>query len=414
MRQVDGWLATPNRVRDAGRHRRPDVAQDPVEVESEEHGTEPTGGLRHRSQGRAARPATHRGPGPATIRDPVAPRRYGRFRGHRRSPVGGDGAGDVLEETGFSTGSTTPSGRRWSATPRPFASWPAPGRARPACSPGASPGGCPRAPPSPPTSSPSPSPAGPRPSCGARLSQLGVREQVAAGTFHSIAYGQLRRWWADNDERPPAVLDSKIRMLAKLDAQAWAVTGARAGARAGRRGRRDRVGQGPPGAAPPATRRRRWPPVAGRRFRRAPSPRCTSGTSTRSGAGTGSTSTTSSCCAPPPWRTIVGSARPSAGASVTCSSTSSRTSTPCSSGCWRRGATDRPDLCVVGDPNQAIYAWNGADAGYLTGFRQRYPGAEVVRLDDNYRSSPQVLAVANAVLDGSPAAGGDRAVRRRR
>jgi DNA helicase II / ATP-dependent DNA helicase PcrA len=56
------------------------------------------------------------------------------------------------------------------------------------------------------------------------------------------------------------------------------------------------------------------------------------------------------------------------------------------------------DLCVVGDPNQAIYAWNGADPTFLTEFRQRFTQAEVVRLDDNYRSTPQILMVADAVL----------------
>src|SRR5438067_6125349 len=64
---------------------------------------------------------------------------------------------------------------------------------------------------------------------------------------------------------------------------------------------------------------------------------------------------------------------------------------------WRG---DRNDLCVVGDPNQAIFGWNGADATYLTGFQHRFAGAEVVRLEDNYRSSPQILAVADAVLTG--------------
>ena len=70
----------------------------------------------------------------------------------------------------------------------------------------------------------------------------------------------------------------------------------------------------------------------------------------------------------------------------------------------------RDDLCVVGDPNQAIYAWNGADPTALTGFLDRYPAGEVLRLTDNYRSSPQILAVANAVL----AAPGTGVGRRRR
>ena len=64
---------------------------------------------------------------------------------------------------------------------------------------------------------------------------------------------------------------------------------------------------------------------------------------------------------------------------------------------WRDG---RDDLCVVGDPRQAIYSWNGADPRYLTDFARRFPGATVVHLDENHRSSPQVVAVANAVLDG--------------
>ena len=96
---------------------------------------------------------------------------------------------------------------------------------------------------------------------------------------------------------------------------------------------------------------------------------------------------------------------PSAGASGTSSSTSSRTSTRCSAQLLAAWLGDRDDLCVVGDPNQAIYAWNGADPTALTGFLDRYPGGEVVRLADNYRSTPQILAVANAVLAGGRADG---------
>ncbi len=59
---------------------------------------------------------------------------------------------------------------------------------------------------------------------------------------------------------------------------------------------------------------------------------------------------------------------------------------------------DRTDLCVVGDPNQAIYGWNGADAGFLRDFARHHPGAETIELRDSYRSTPQVLAVAAAVL----------------
>jgi DNA helicase II / ATP-dependent DNA helicase PcrA len=56
---------------------------------------------------------------------------------------------------------------------------------------------------------------------------------------------------------------------------------------------------------------------------------------------------------------------------------------------------DRDDLCVVGDPHQVIYSFAGATPSYLTGFAAEFPGATVVRLVRDYRSTPQVVAVAN-------------------
>ena len=58
----------------------------------------------------------------------------------------------------------------------------------------------------------------------------------------------------------------------------------------------------------------------------------------------------------------------------------------------------RPDLCVVGDEAQAIYAFAGAEAGVLVRFDQHFAGARTVRLMTNYRSTPQVVAASNAVL----------------
>ncbi len=58
----------------------------------------------------------------------------------------------------------------------------------------------------------------------------------------------------------------------------------------------------------------------------------------------------------------------------------------------------RDDLCVVGDDYQSIYAFTGASPRWLLGVGQRFPHAEVVRLEDNYRSSPQVLALANRLV----------------
>jgi DNA helicase-2/ATP-dependent DNA helicase PcrA len=68
---------------------------------------------------------------------------------------------------------------------------------------------------------------------------------------------------------------------------------------------------------------------------------------------------------------------------------------------------DRVDLCVVGDPDQAIYGWNGADASYLTEFRNAFPTAEVVRLGRNHRSTLPIIRAAEAALGRVPPAGPD-------
>jgi len=67
---------------------------------------------------------------------------------------------------------------------------------------------------------------------------------------------------------------------------------------------------------------------------------------------------------------------------------------------WLAG---RCDVCVVGDPAQAIYGFAGARPQYLTGFPARFPGCRVLRLTRSYRSTPQVLAAAAVVLADSQA-----------
>jgi DNA helicase-2/ATP-dependent DNA helicase PcrA len=59
---------------------------------------------------------------------------------------------------------------------------------------------------------------------------------------------------------------------------------------------------------------------------------------------------------------------------------------------------DRDDLCVVGDPDQAIYSFTGASSRYLTGFGAEFPGATMIRLVRDYRSTPQVVALANRLI----------------
>lgn len=58
----------------------------------------------------------------------------------------------------------------------------------------------------------------------------------------------------------------------------------------------------------------------------------------------------------------------------------------------------RKDICVVGDPAQTIYTFAGATPSYLLGFTNRFPDAEVIRLTTGYRSTPEILFTANALL----------------
>jgi DNA helicase-2/ATP-dependent DNA helicase PcrA len=61
----------------------------------------------------------------------------------------------------------------------------------------------------------------------------------------------------------------------------------------------------------------------------------------------------------------------------------------------------RDQLTVVGDANQTIYSFAGASPGYLLGFERKYPHAAVVRLERDYRSTPQVVSLANRIIAGS-------------
>jgi DNA helicase-2/ATP-dependent DNA helicase PcrA len=226
---------------------------------------------------------------------------------------------------------------------------------------------------------------------GTRLRNLGLRDTIAAGTFHAVAYAQLRRSWADRRMQAPTLLDRKVQLLGRLlgrgsGIKAVDVAGEIEWAKA-------RI-VSPADYPREAAAARRRPPVEPHamaelydRYEQEKRNQrlvdfddllrlCAHGIETD----TEFASTQRwqfrhlfvdefQDVNPLQFRLLEA---------------------------WRG---DRPDLCVVGDPNQAIYAWNGADPTLINKLADRIPGTETVTLESNYRSSPQVLATANRVLE---------------
>ncbi len=227
-----------------------------------------------------------------------------------------------------------------------------------------------------------------------RLGRLGLRGDATAGTFHAVAWGQLRTRWADQGRTPPTLLDRKGRVLAEVAPKSgsrdrrsftsdlateieWAKarmvtpdTYEEAVARAGRRS---------------AVR----PEVVAEAYR--------AYELHKQRTGLVDFDDLLALCA----RALEEDTRFAAAQR------------------WRfrhlyvdelqdvnalqfrlleawRGAGY--DVTAVGDPQQAIYGWNGADASFLLDIHRHWPPAEVIVLDRSYRSTPQILAAASAVL----------------
>src|SRR5213079_1168993 len=224
---------------------------------------------------------------------------------------------------------------------------------------------------------------------GDRLTRLGVRRQVAAGTFHAIALAQLRRRCEDHDRPMPKLLDRKARLLVPM-------LPGRGGERAllaaevewakARLARAD----GYQTAAEAARRDPPRPPaeiaVFFERYERERRRRGLVDFDDLITWCAHALETDAEFQAAQRWRfqhVFVDEFQDA---------------NPAQFRLVRAWLGDRPDVCVVGDGDQAIYGFAGADASYLTSFAEHFPGASVVRLGTNYRSSPQVVSAAAAVL----------------
>ncbi len=228
-----------------------------------------------------------------------------------------------------------------------------------------------------------------------RLGALGVREHVAAGTFHAIAYAQLRRRWADTGERPPALLDRKTRVLLRLLPARRSPSDPGPAELAGEIEWAQACMVSPAGYADAVAAAGRKPPLPAaavasiyERYQQEKRRQHLVDFDDLLLECAQVLETDAAFAATQRWRfrhLFVDEFQDV---------------NPLQFRLLEAWRDDRDDLCVVGDPRQAIYSWNGADPRYLTDFATRFPGATVVHLDDNHRSSPQVVAVANAVLDG--------------
>jgi DNA helicase-2/ATP-dependent DNA helicase PcrA len=239
-----------------------------------------------------------------------------------------------------------------------------------------------------------------------RLRALGLRDSVAAGTFHAIAYAQLRTWWSEKGVTPPALLDRKLGFVARLLPRGH---GARPDTAA-----LDAVGEiewakardvRPDAYVAAATRADRKPPFdmavmadVYARYEDAKRDRKVLDFDDLLLRCRRALETDEQFAAAQRWRfrhlfvDEFQDVNPLQFSLLMA---------------WLGDLTrGQSDLCVVGDPNQAIYSWNGADAQYLVDFTTRFAGAASVSLDRNYRSQPHILSVADTVLGRGRLSGG--------
>ena len=238
-----------------------------------------------------------------------------------------------------------------------------------------------------------------------RLVDLGLVQAVTAGTFHSVALGQLRRWWADRRTPEPALLQRKGRLLSELSSGRPGLSEVTIGDLASHVEWAKARLVSPASFAAEATKARRELPTEPEaiaavyaRYEDEKRRRRLIDFDDLLVRYADALDTDSRFAAAQRWRWH----------HLFVDELQDVNPLQCRLLLSLLGSNE--DLFVVGDPNQAIYGWNGADPDFLANFPRRWPQAEVVRLDDNHRSSPQVVAAASAAL-GRQASGPVRSSR---
>ena len=246
-----------------------------------------------------------------------------------------------------------------------------------------------------------------------RIARLGVSGSVWAGTFHAAAYAQLRRYWADHDIRPPGILDDPTRLVRRILDD---VLGADAGSHTSSvHPVWPRLGVPSQNLVGAVTAEVHWAQVR---------------LVTPAGYSDAARTSTRTLPVTPDEMTEVyfryGEEKRRRGVLdlddliARCAHLLETDDEAARAQRWRvrhlfvdefqdlnpaqwcllkAWLGGRSDLFVVGDPLQAVYGWNGADPTLIQRLPEMLPGTNVLRLDDNHRSSPQIVAAARAVID---------------
>ena len=225
-----------------------------------------------------------------------------------------------------------------------------------------------------------------------RLARLGLDVPIRAATFHAAAWAQLRYFWSDQDRGPlPEVLPSKVRLLVPLarrtKTQAQDLAAEIEWAKARRLSPEDYTAHASGRDAPLD------PTAMAEVYRRYEDIKQSNGLIDYEDMLLRTTAALED--------------NPEIAAGVReryrfFTVDEFQDVNPAQFALLRAWLGDRNDVCVVGDDDQTIYSFTGASSNYLTDFRTHFPDAGVVTLTENYRSTPQVLTLANRVLQAKP------------